>query len=158
MAAPEKKQETENKKPVPLTEPRIQESSFMRTSWFVTAQPNTKVSDLLDVEFWRHVASKFKPLDIIEAVTEDGLWYARLLVVSCDRVWAKVKLLEEHDLTAEAKEMPTSSNDDYVVKWKGPLAKYCVVRKSDGITLKDGLTSQLDGLQWLEGHLKSLAA
>jgi hypothetical protein len=155
MAEPAK---IETKKQTPLTVSRFQESSYAQNTWFVTAPPHTKVEDLLEVEYWRHVGDKLKPFDEIKAITEDGLWYARFLVVSCDRVWAKVKLLEQHDLSVDMKEIPLSSNDNYSVKWKGPIGKYAVVRKSDGSVLKDGLTTQLDGYQWLDGYIKSLAA
>jgi len=157
MAEPEKKAEVKKATSAAL-ETRIQESSYMHTTWFYTATPGTKVEDMLDVEYWRHIASKFKPYDLIEAITEDGAWYARFIIVSCDRIWAKVHVLEQHDLMAAAKDAPNSANDDYAVRWKGPIAKYAVIRKSDGAVLKDGFTAQIDGWQFLDSHIKSLAA
>lgn len=165
MASPQKENKPEltaapaaaKKAPViALNQTRIKEASYMRNEWFVTCPAGTKHEDLLDPEFWRNVGQNFKPFDMIEAVTEDGNWYTRLIVVSADRLWAKVHIVSFSDLIEARKNMPKTDDENHGVEWKGPIAKFAVVRKSDAAILKDGFTTQLEGWTWLDGHLKSL--
>lgn len=158
MAEAMKNEKKEVHRGQPLIQGRLQEESFARTKWFARAAVGTKVEDLLDVEYWRHVAASFKEDDEITVITEDKKWHARFLVVASDRLWVKVKLLEQHDLEAETKELPPTMGEDYFVKWKGNMAKFCVIRKSDNVAMKEGLTSQVQAFQWLEEYLKTISA
>lgn len=147
------------KKPVvALNQTRLSEASFRRTEWCVTAPQGTIFEDILVTDYWRNVGQMLKPCDMIDVVTEDGAWYARLIVISSDRLWAKVTTILHVDLTAAKRDMPSTDFDNHDIIWKGPMSKFAVIRKKDSAALKDGFTSKLDAMQWLDGHLKSLAA
>lgn len=141
-----------------LNQTRIKEAAFMRNEWFVSVPAGTMADDLSDSAYWRNVAQMFKPFDMIEAVTEDGAWYARFIIIKADRLWAKVHRLEFANLLVAHENMPLTEDQNHAVEWKGPTSKFAVIRKSDMAVLKDGFQSQLEGMQWLDGHLKSLRA
>lgn len=143
---------------VPLNQTRLKESSFIRTEWFVTCPAKTKIEDLSAPEFWRNVGHMFKQFDDIIAVSEDATWYARFTVINASRLWAKVAMVLFVDLTESHAGMPLTDDQNHCVEWKGPLSKFAVIRKSDSAILKDGFQTNLEGWQWLDGHLKSLAA
>lgn len=168
MADPQKKQETQPQlnetaakapvKPVviPLNQTRIKEASYMRNNWFVTCPVGTKHEDLLDPEFWRNVGQNLKPFDMIEAVTEDGAWFTQLIVINASSLWAKVQTVSFTDLVEAKKNMPKTDDENHCVEWKGPIAKFAAIRKSDSSILKDGFSTQLEGWTWLDAHLKSM--
>ena len=144
------------KAPLALNEGRMNEYSFKHTVYAVDVPVNVSVEDILVPEYWRNVGEKLKPFDEIKVVAEDGSWYAWLLVLSAARLWAKVALIVHQDLKEARKDMPLTDDENHEVKWKGPTQKYVVTRKSDGASLKEGFQTQLEGWQWLDGHLKSL--
>jgi len=148
----------EKKTVLPLIQTRMKEESYARNSFFVTCPVKTDHKDLLDPVFWRNLGQQFHQFDKVTAVTEDGQWYAEYVVVGCDRLWAKLALVKFIDLSGEAKNTPLREDENYEVLWKGPVNKFTVIRKQDSASLKDGFNTQLEGWQWLDGHLKSLAA
>jgi hypothetical protein len=141
-----------------LNQSRLEQSEIMRTAWFATVPAGTKPEDLLKPEFWSQAGHKLKPLALVDAAPEDMAWYAQYVVVSADRLWAKLHLLSSHDLSMAKKDMPARDDEKYEVKWKGPMSKHAVIRKSDGAMLKDNFTTMGEAWQWLDGHISSLAA
>lgn len=140
------------------TETRLKLADFQRNRFLLSPEKGVDVNDLLQPAFWSHIAGKFRPYDEITVIPEDGGFYATLLVIACDRLWAKVHLLQHVDLTIARKDLPQVEIEGYAVEWKGPLAKFAAIRKSDGVVLKDLFQNQLEGWQWLDGYMKTLAA
>lgn len=146
------------KQPPKPTDARMKLADFQRNRFVVTPEKGVEVNDLLQPAYWAHIATKFRPYDEVTVIPEDGSFYAKLLVIACDRLWAKMHLLEDHDLTPTRKDMPQVEFDGYAVEWKGPLSRFAAIRKSDGVVLKDLFQNQLEGWQWLDGYMKTLAA
>lgn len=140
-----------------LPNARIQVSGYLHNKWDVTADRGTLLEDVLNPDYWTHVASQFKPQDQIEVLCEDGSWYARLIVINADRLWAKCYKLEFHDLTTGFENMPSRMEEDYVVDWNA-IGRYFIYKKSQRgePPLKDGFETRLEAYQWLDGHLKSI--
>lgn len=140
-----------------LAMPRLQLSGYLHNSWDVTVDRDTALTDVLQHDFWVHVANKFKPHDTITVISEDGAWYARLLVINADRLWAKMYLLESHDLTSSYKDMPLTQEEEYDTPWTS-LGKYAIVKKNQhGLPpLKDGFQTKFEAFAWLDGHLKTI--
>lgn len=140
-----------------LSNNRIQLVGYLHNSWDVTVERGTTLADVMNPEFWVHTASQLKPHDNVQVLSEDGTWIARLLVISADRLWAKMYKLEYHDLTAAYGNMPKTQEEEYEVSWT-VIGKYAVLKRSlpGQPPLKDGFQTKLDAYQWLDGHLKSL--
>jgi len=140
----------------PCSPNRIKLTGYLHNDWDVTPPRGTEVDDLKNPDWWKHIASSFKPHDHIEAICEDGSWYARFLVVSCDRTWANVHLLEHHDLAAAKFKTRNSEFEDYKVEWT-TLGQWTIIKKgNEGMPpLKDGFTTRIDALTWLDEHLRT---
>lgn len=140
-----------------INESRIQIAGYLHNQFDVTAEQDTTLEDVLEVDYWKHIAGKLKPLDQITVISEDGTWYARLLVISTDRLWARMYKLEYHDLTKSYENMPKTQEDEYDITWT-TISKFGIRKKGNegkGL-LKDGFNTKLEAYQWLDGHLKTL--
>ena len=131
-------------------------AGYLHNNWDVTTERGTTVEDLLCPEYWAHVAANLRPHDQIHAISEDGSWYARLIVINADRLWAKLHVLEKHDLSASREDMPQAQEEAYEVVWLSAMAKYAVIRRADRAALKEGFQTKLEAFQWLDGYLKTL--
>lgn len=129
---------------------------YTRNSWDAIAARGVTLADVLVPEYWLHIAQQLRPNDKIEILCEDGTWWAQLFVINADRTWAKVHVLNNHDLTQARTNQPLREEDNYDVDWT-PSGKWTITKKSQKgqPPLKDGFLSKLEALQWLDGHIKS---
>lgn len=129
---------------------------YIRNDYDFIAARGVVLADVIIPEFWLHIATRFRPNDEITVICEDGTWYAKLLVVNCDRLWAKVFVLMHHDLTQARIDSPSRAEDDYDVDWT-PSGKWTITKKSQKgqPCIKDGFLSRLEAYQWLDGFIKS---
>ena len=102
------------------------------------------------------MALKLRQHDTIRIIPEDSSYFAELLVLKVARGFAQVKLLRHVALEDGAGEA-LSDDEGIYVKWFGPHLKFCVVRKSDGEKLKEGLTEKTAAEQWARDYLGSLS-
>lgn len=140
-----------------ISETRVALQGYLHNAWDITVERGTVLEDVLDTDYWKHIAVKLRPHDMLHVISEDGTWYARLLVISCDRLWARVFKIEHHDLTASYKDMPKTQEEEYEVTWTS-IGKYALCKKGcQGLpALKDGFQTKLEAYTWLEGHLRSI--
>lgn len=139
-----------------LAPTRVQLTEHANTNFTVTVEEGTAPDDVLDPAYWAHIAARMSPYDEIRIRTDDGIWFARALVSSCGRNWARVKLLELHQLTSADIEMTaTDTLETHVVRYRGPLHKFSVIRKSDNAVLKEGMLKD-EASRWLAEHLKTV--
>lgn len=123
----------------------------------VEVEAGTTWEQIKNPVFWAHVGKKLRPWDEITVRSEDGAFYGRLLVLDCAALYAKVVELEFHQIGAtEAPEALSDQHPDYRVMWKGPTARYCVIRGKD--TLLTGKASKAEAQAWLEEHLRQFGA
>ena len=158
MANLDKKPEPKAKAINKPTEARLKGAAYERNHYLLRVEPGTTIENLLTPEFWSHLGQKLRPTDIVEVIPDDGSYFAILFVVANDRLWAKMHVLGYHDLTEAAKDMPVTDSQNHSVEWKGGTMKFAVIRLSDGAILKSEFQTKLEGWQWLDNHLKSLAA
>ena len=138
-----------------LSGPRMKEESFVRTTYVATPEHGTSVDDLKCSEYWAHVAPQLKPGDLVHVFPEDGTFWAEILVLAVSRAAAQVKVLRDYTLTSKA-EAP-EENAEFELKFAGPVAKWRVIRLSDGEVMKDGMTKE-EGQKYLDAHIKAMAA
>jgi hypothetical protein len=142
----------------PLAPARRTGAEFANNDHRVTVEQGVTMEDVVKPDFWAHVAPKLRPYDEIRLCTDDGMFYARLLVLSVGRNWAKVFTLEVHELTTKDVDMSQAEAfDGYEVKYRGPHCKFSVVRKSDSEVVKEGLGTKSEAHAWLADHVKQTA-
>lgn len=140
-----------------LNAPRIQEAQFGRTEWLITLEPGVRYETILVPTYWTHVAKKLKPWDKIVVRTEDSSFYAELLVMYAGKFDARVKEIVHLDLGGIQQEVtPDLVLRDHLIKYGGPRAKWRVIRREDGVVIRDGFNQQHDAKSWLDIHLKRL--
>lgn len=140
-----------------ITQDRFKLAETVRMTHVIAPHQGTKVEDLTDPAYWAHVSAKMHAGDHIEAVAEDGTWFAELLVVRAERNWAKVALLRKVDLVATSVEVNPADFEEHYVKWGGVTTKFRVHRKKDKEVLRDGFDSAELANAWLAEHRKTLA-
>jgi hypothetical protein len=123
-------------KPMPkmLPEARFSLASYATNRWSVTFDPSTPYERMFEPDFWSHVGRKLRIGDIIEVHAEDTTWYVELYVVAAHRLSAKVVFLRRVDLAPAAEVAAPAS--PLSVKYRGPHARYCVMRGENVIAEK----------------------
>lgn len=119
---------------------RVDMAEFKRNVWAATPEEGTPLENLSQRSFWAHVASKFKPCDIIEVVPDDMSYFARFIVLGAGQNWADVQLLGE--VQKLGKSPYGSTNADFEVGWKGPVNKWAVIRNSDKSIVAKGYNTR----------------
>ncbi len=141
-----------------LQERSIIEVEYARKTFMVTPPAGTDLKDMLVHDYWAHVAYKLTPHDIIEIIPEDGAFYARLLVVNCQKLWAKVQVLEMHKIVDSSK-VKVAPTDILEPKYTGPSGKWRVVSKKNGEQVSaESFQTQDDASSWIEAHGRELVA
>lgn len=156
----------ENEKATPqLSGDRFKLAEHERNVWSITVEEGITRAQIIDPAFLAHVGAKLRPYDQIEVRCDDGTMYARLMVLQADRTWARVHVMEWHDLTTRdvalsQSEAPTPQVDrqqGYEVAWKGPHKKWCVIRKLDSQYVREEEETKANAAKWLEDWLKVTA-
>lgn len=124
------------KRAVILDEPRLKSAEYERSWWIVNAAEGTQVSDVLEPVYWSFIADRLRPYDRIEVRVDTGEWLLDLLVLGCDRAWARVAVLHKYDLGPVEAEMPAAQK--HRIEWKGPQLKWCVIRNADSEIIAKG--------------------
>ena len=118
-----------------------------RNVWRAHIENGHTCANLQEPEYWKHMARRLTPGDLIEVLAENGSFYGELLVRACDKSWAKVAVISWHDFDEAVIE---STKLD--VAWKGPVNKHCVVRLSDGEILAKSFQTKDEGLAWIAAN------
>lgn len=139
-----------------LNPSRMKEATYERTEWVITAHENTEPADLQEPAYWSHVASKLRPWDKIEARANDGTWYAVLIVLESGRNWARVKLIENHNLTtSDVAQSQANASSPYDITYRGPHSKWSVVRKADNEVMHEGEATRDGANAWANERMKA---
>lgn len=148
----------EKKRDVKLNHTRMKEGQFVRNLWVVTVEQGVNRDDLMNPGFWAHVAFQLRPYDRLEVRSDDGLFFAEYLVLSCERTYAKVKELSWASLTSQDVAMSQEDLEQYEYKFRGPHAKHSVIRKSDGVVMVEKLETQDQAKQWIIDNKSKIEA
>jgi hypothetical protein len=127
--------------------PRFQLAESQRSQFFATVEENIKPEDLLEPGFWRHVVSQLRPYDEVTVAIDSCAWRVVLLVADVWHDGVRMVELSRHEMMGESEE-DQSVGHDLRVRWRGPVAKWAVVR-SDGVALKAGLVDKNTALEAL---------
>lgn len=153
--------------------PQLQAERFKlaeheRNVYIITIEEGITRAQILDQGFLAHVAPKLRPYDQIEVRCDDGTLFARLLVLQAERTWARVHVLEWHDLTTKDVSLTKAQKEEqsgpaparvdheqaYQIVHKGPHKKWCVIRKADGAYIREGEESKNAATTWFNDWIK----
>lgn len=136
----------------------IHEIQFARTEWVAKPERGTSLAEMLEPAYWASVAKKLRQWDRIEVRPTDGSWLAELVVVVVEPFAVKVHVrwAERFDKIAAIAE-DTAVPAGYSIKHRG-RAGWSVVRDEDTKILAQDLGSRVAAVQFLEHHLRVLAA
>lgn len=138
---------------------KLKNSEYERTVYCIGVEPGASLEDVQKPEFWAHVAAQLKPNDRIEVVPHDFAWFAELIVMTCDRTWAKTALLRFVELTGHevSHELRVPLSAGYKVEYKGPTKKHCVIRESDKTIVQEGIALKAEAERWVAEHVQAMA-
>lgn len=135
-----------------LSQDRMGKGDFAFTLYDMRPKAGTAFADVLNPEYWKHVARQIRTGDEFRVVPDDQAWYARLYVTHATLNEVFVSEIEHRPLHSE--EPSGSASDEYEVKFRG-RAKWSVLRKSDGAVIKDGFDRRGDADAHLLEHVKA---
>jgi hypothetical protein len=152
--AEEKKEEKRN---VKIVDWRMKQQGYLTNQrWEVVADAGHNKDDFLKPDYWSHVAIRFNKGDIVEIRCDDESFYGEFYVKSCSKTYAAMKELRWLDL--EDTKKIEDEHEEYVYKFRGPLCKHSVIRKSDGNLMVEKLDSKAAALKWIEQYKAKVAA
>lgn len=134
---------------------RVSLAEHSRQIHRVKPDAETPLKELLDADYWVHVAAKFHVGDKLEIFPEGGAWYAEALVVSCSRIHAKLLVLV-HEQIDVVKVDKDKKIEPFYHAYRGGTAKHSVMRTSDKAVVKEGFDSRAAADTWLEENLADL--
>lgn len=121
-----------------------------------TPKPGVSFDDLLDPDYWTHVAPQMQVGNRIDVMAPDLSWWGQLLVRDVGRRDAVVHKMIYVEMGEAESAMTTE--DPYEVKWRGPARKFSVIRRSDKEVIRDEFEMKEQALRWIKNHMQSLAA
>lgn len=138
-----------------ITGARIKPAEYLRTIHVATPEAGTTVAQILEPTFWAHVAKQLHISDRIEVIPEDHAFIAELYVLGISDNSAKVVLLQHFDFDIEELANATKEEADAYVMWRGPHAKFGVIRKKDNKVLQDGFITKAEANKWMASNTKA---
>lgn len=142
--------------------PRFQLAEYSKRSFFATPEAGVTLADMLQPEFWAHVAQNITRGDFIEAILEDCSAFYEFFVMEVGKTWAVVVPIREVDLRAASalaahyKNKSASTAAQFKVEFKGLHLKYCVIRLSDQSIIKQEFADQSGAESYLRDYLRTI--
>lgn len=135
---------------------RFKPTDYEVTDFSVTVPFGVEIEDVLTPEYFGNVAPRLTPYSKIRVRTDDGSWYAELLVLSVGRVWAKTfPLIYEKLTTSDVEITESDRSDKYKVMFRGPHLKWCVIHKEDGSALREQMDTKREAINWLSEYSRA---
>lgn len=147
------------RKPEPpiLDASRLKNAEYERTILVAAPGVGHTMEHMLSPAYWAHVAPKLKPWDRIEVRAEDGTYYAELLVLACDRTWARMHVLRWDDLSTQDVSLTEAAAASTKFELAhSPNRRWHVIRKSDRQVMHENDQTRADAQLWLTEYLKTV--
>lgn len=141
----------------PLENGRMEEAEFKRTVMVATAHPGTLPDDLLKPEYWAYVSNRLKPWDEIVVRADDGTWLAKYVVTEAGRTYARVHMMEQHNLSTRDVALSATRLviGEYEVLHRGEHQKWSVVRTNDRAVVHEFEETQGGAVNWANERIKA---
>lgn len=134
---------------------RMQERAIMQREWFADIPAGVPYEATLQSSFWTHYARKLCPNDLIWVVREDGAWAAQLWVMFSEN--GEVRLCEYVFRELDGPMTVPHPSEDFVVEYRGPGAKFCIVNRATKKIVKEKLFPRSTAIQALQEMTRRLA-
>ena len=141
--------------PKRIQQARFKQAEGVRNVYYITAEVGTEWSDVMNPDYWAHIARTLRPADLVEVMDEGGTFYGRVLVIEVKQVAVVVQQLDLYDLTKLPKGA-VSADDVYSIDWKGPHLKFVIMRGN--IRAAEGFASREDAQRHLANSIMSKVA
>jgi len=141
-----------------LPEARMQLAEYKRNAFVVVVDETVSMEMLLEPEFWAHVSSKMKAFDRVEVQSEEGLFWAELLVVRAGSTWAKMMVLKHVPLEASPVKEEDELPEGLEVKFRGPQLRWSVIRSADKKVIKEQIPTKGEAYAAAREYHKLVAA
>ena len=128
----------------------IEEAVAARNIWQVKPEIAVTVEDLLDPNYWAHVARRMRAGDRVEAVPADRHYFAEFFVLAASTNWAKLVLLRKVTII---KDHENTVTEGFTVGFAGKH-KWRVTRGDE--ILSKGHDDKESASKWLVDHMKDL--
>lgn len=131
-----------------ITQSRLGLEVEKSNRWRVDLPEGITREDVMDPNYWQHVAVMFKPGDEIVCMPDNMAWKLVLHVVGAGRLYAHVA--EESYFELAPLEQTIRLPSIYEVKFKGTHHKWAVIR--GGNPLKDGFETEALARRYAANH------
>lgn len=132
----------------------VKPAEYIRVTYTHTvAQGNDFEKDVLNPDYWTHLANKLRAGDRIEIQAHDGSYFAEVVVAAVYSRAVAVAVV----FKTNTKKNEIFDNPEYVIKFRGPR-KWSVVRVKDSAIIKEDIATELDAVRERDDYLKALAA
>lgn len=121
----------------------------------VTVEAGTSLDTVCEPSFLAHVAGKFRLYDEIRVRVDDGAYWASLLVLAVGQTWVRTKVLQHVQIGESSVAVAADPMAPYFVKFRGPILKWSVIRRSDGAPLRERLDSKEEAERYMADHLRA---
>ena len=128
----------------------IEEAVAAHNIWQVKPEIAATVQDLLNPEYWAHVARRMRAGDRVEAVPDDRHYFAEFFVLAASTNWAKLVLIREVTLIKDNEKTVT---EGFSVAFAG-AHKWRVTRGEE--VLSKGHDDKDSATKWLAENIKDL--
>ena len=134
---------------------KINEASHARRELFASIPAGTELKTILEPAYWAHHTRDLRPMDLIEAVCDDGSWEASLRVMFVAKTEARVSVRWKTEY-AHSENTPKIPDSPYSVKWLNIGKKYAVVLTETQEVIEDKLFPEDEAHKALARHIKNL--
>lgn len=114
----------------------------------------TQLEDIENPELWVNVARQLSIGDEVRVIPEDHAFYARALVVHAVGSQVLMKIIASKEFESEGEVKGIES--PFFVALRG-RKRYCLIERSSGIVIKEGIASLSLAHQELEDHMRALS-
>lgn len=141
--------------PNPISQSKFKQAEFVREVFVISPPPGVGLDDILTRDYWTNVSAKLKPMSRIEVMPMDNTYFAELIVTAAGKNWANVVLRDYVNLNPDIPSEKEELHAEFDVIFRGALAKWSVVRKSDKVVLRDEFQSAEEAERWLDNYKQS---
>lgn len=138
----------------PLLASRFGIAEFKNTRKWVCLPEGTSFERCLEPDYWANIANSLTICDVVEIHTDTRSFYGEVYVRDKGRNWAKVSPIEFKQFDAKLDESP--ADPAYEVAFKGPVLKWCVIRKDSGDVIRDKIETKDGALGALSQYVRGL--
>lgn len=135
---------------------KLQQAEHEVVCYYHYPDTGTTLEDVLQPEYWSHVARNLRTGHRVEIFAADGSYWAMLIVRAAGTRDAVVQTLQHVELGPQSDIVVAPSA--YEVKWRGPSKKWGVVRREDNEVIRDEFAVKEQAAKWMKNHIQSLAA